>query len=290
MVRTAGGRPSLHTEWTMDRLERIHATLADVLQRRPQAFEAPVTVAEIYQDLVPYRAVRAELGFDMNADYEHTLLRLLAGEGELARLEPEEARQELREELDSPNPNVGLFRKFAGCDVFIVRPAAMAAVRTEEAGRIVDLPQDDVPATPDTWEARAAIWLDPAAEDDAGDGTAPQASAEDIVEPPEIELLLEEEVEAPAVGQAPVAAPKSNPPHAEEMRVTMASPTSRENVGTDAGVVACAFCDSTLPHGRTIRFCPYCGADQALVPCGSCGEALHPDWRFCVACGTGVEA
>ena len=70
----------------MDRLRSIHETLADALRRRPQAFDAPVTVAEIYQDLVPYRAVRSALGFDMNADYEHTLLRLLAGEEDLARL------------------------------------------------------------------------------------------------------------------------------------------------------------------------------------------------------------
>jgi hypothetical protein len=47
----------------------------------------------------------------LNADYEHALLRLLAGEGDLARIEPREVRDKLRLELESPNPNVGIFRR-----------------------------------------------------------------------------------------------------------------------------------------------------------------------------------
>lgn len=105
-------------------VERLYTALTDALRRsRPRPFEAPVTVAEIYQELVPYRVVRASLGFEMNADYEHAVLQLLAGAGGLTRLEPESAAAELREELSMPNPNVGLFRKFAGCDVWIAAPA-----------------------------------------------------------------------------------------------------------------------------------------------------------------------
>jgi hypothetical protein len=55
----------------------------------------------------------------MNADYEYALLRLLAGEGDLARLEPSEVRESLRSELDSPNPNVSMFRDYANCDVWV---------------------------------------------------------------------------------------------------------------------------------------------------------------------------
>jgi hypothetical protein len=103
-----------------DLVERVHECLAQAIQRtRRGSTGAPVTVAEIYQDLVPYRAIRSSVGFQMNADYEHTLLRLLSGEGGYARLEPSEAREELRSELESPNPNVGLFRKFAACDVYV---------------------------------------------------------------------------------------------------------------------------------------------------------------------------
>lgn len=97
---------------------RLYKCLLDALRHaRPDTEpEQPVTVAEIYQTLVPYRRVRARLGVELNADYEHALMRLLAGEGGYVRLEPEQAREELRRELESPNPNVGIFRKFAACD------------------------------------------------------------------------------------------------------------------------------------------------------------------------------
>lgn len=102
-------------------VEQLHHSLVDALRRtRPQALNRPVTVAEIYQDLVPYRTARTEVGFEMNADYEHALLRLLAGEGDLARIEPREVRDKLRMELESPNPDVGLFRNYAACDVLVI--------------------------------------------------------------------------------------------------------------------------------------------------------------------------
>ena len=99
---------------------QLHRSLVDALRRsRPDALHRPITVAEIYQDILPYRDARDAVGFEINADYEHTLLRLLAGEGDLARIEPREVRDKLRMELDSPNPDVGLFRSYAGCDVWV---------------------------------------------------------------------------------------------------------------------------------------------------------------------------
>jgi hypothetical protein len=99
---------------------RLYQFLVETLRARGiDLADRPVTVAEIYQELVPYRGVREELGVDLNADYEHALLRLLAGEGDLLRLEPSAARDELRLELESPNPYVGLYRKFAACDVWV---------------------------------------------------------------------------------------------------------------------------------------------------------------------------
>lgn len=122
-------------------VENLLAALADALRRtRKDPFGSPVTVAEIYQDLIPYRSVRTALGFQMNADYEHTVLRMLSGEKELVRLEPEQAREELRAELDMPNPNVGLFRKFAACDVWILN----ASLTLQEGGAPPDLAPLDV--------------------------------------------------------------------------------------------------------------------------------------------------
>lgn len=287
----------------MDRLEQIHAALAAALirARGEEAFEGPVTVAEIYQDLVPYRAVRTELGFDMNADYEHTLLRLLAGEADLARLDPPEAREELQEELGAANPNVGLFRKFAGCDVWITRPRhPVPVVDAPEPARAASARMES-----DAWETRAALWMDPSSipDTDPADPEAVEgAPSPDADDGDGFELLLEDavEVDEPAASAAPAGPAETGPDEpvaggtppaatepvkAEEPGLATTATPARGATGADPAGTPCSFCDSALPAGRTVRFCPFCGADQSLVPCGSCGEALDPAWRFCIACG-----
>jgi hypothetical protein len=104
---------------------RLHRALVTALQSRTFVPGQPVTVAEIYQELIPYRSVRSALGFALNADYEHTLLELLAGRGDLARIEPPEVREHLVNELESTNPNVGVFHNYAACDVYVVVPESM---------------------------------------------------------------------------------------------------------------------------------------------------------------------
>lgn len=107
---------------------RLHRCLLEAMQDRgSDQLDRPVTVAEIYQDLVPYRNTRASIGVELNADYEHALLRLLSGEGGYVRLEPAAAREELQLELKAPNPYVGLYRKFAACDVWVTREAGIGA-------------------------------------------------------------------------------------------------------------------------------------------------------------------
>ena len=99
-------------------LERFHRTLVEEISaRRPEYLTGPFTVAEIYQNLVPYGSHRDRIGVDMNGDYEDALLRMLAGEGGYLVLESEHALRDLREELNSANPNTGLYREFAAVDV-----------------------------------------------------------------------------------------------------------------------------------------------------------------------------
>ncbi|MEJ2679557.1 MAG: hypothetical protein P8174_10850, partial [Gemmatimonadota bacterium] len=113
---------------------RLHRCLVDAVRRRGEdPRRASFKVSEVYEELVPYREVRRALGVQLKADYEHALLRLLAGEGGLLRVEPEAARAELRQEAGTPYPFVGLYRKFAASDVWIMRDAVGAA--------------DDVPAS-----------------------------------------------------------------------------------------------------------------------------------------------
>ena len=103
---------------TPDSLERFHRALVEeILRTRPLYLSEPFTVAEIYQNLVPYRTHRDRIGVEMNGDYEDVLLRLLAGEGEYLLLESDHARREIKDELGSPNPNTGLYREYAAANV-----------------------------------------------------------------------------------------------------------------------------------------------------------------------------
>jgi hypothetical protein len=298
-----------------DDVDRLYGALVEaILDTRTGSFAAPVTVAEIYQDLVPYRLVRSVLGFNMNADYEHTLLRLLAGAGELARLEPMEAAAELREELESPNPNVGLFRKFAGCDVWVAPPedapgvtigaldsvlerfapaagAAPASAAAADERPAVEpagaRPGSPGPAVPG-WGGTTAAEKD--ADDEALHAAAPvtgvdgldgqtneEADEKGSEEEPEYELVP---VRRPRI--VPSATAALDPRRAAGAAARGASVTPIDRTAPHA----CAFCDSRLPNREHLRFCPFCGNDQAQRPCGGCGEPLEPEWRYCVACGT----
>jgi hypothetical protein len=239
---------------TDDTLQRFfHALVEALSERSPSDLERPFTVAEIYQDLVPYRTHRDQLGVEMNGDYEHALLRLLAGEGGYLALESEHALRDIRDELGEKSPNTTLYRDYAAVDVKI-EPAVLNAV----GGRIEEV-------TPEPSEAEVLQAED--VEDEAGTppSAAPIEAEVDEVEPTEVEpaeVVVAVEEPAP-VFEAAAPAPTAN--------------------GSDDG--HCAWCRSDLPTGRTVLYCPYCGQDQSLLPCRSCGEALESDWRFCITCG-----
>jgi hypothetical protein len=125
-------------------LERFHRALIEEIQtQRPEYLTGPFTVAEIYQNLVPYGSHRDRIGARMNGDYEDALLRLLAGEGGYLILESEPALRDLKAELATPNPNTGLYREYAAVDVRLnqsfVAPTETSAVSVEVAPSAVDV-------------------------------------------------------------------------------------------------------------------------------------------------------
>jgi hypothetical protein len=233
-------------------IAQLHRTLVDALRRaRPAGPNRPVTVAEIYQDLVPYKTARTVAGFAMNADYEHALLRLLAGEGDYARIEPSEVRDKLRMELESPNPDVSLYRDFAACDVWI-----------NVGDGLHDVAMDETEAE-ESWEDELTGAETPV------DAQQIQAALGVLDRPPAPPFEIAAEPPAKP-------APKQAPPPAQHTDHLL-----------DA--VACSYCGGELPDTRMVNFCPHCGTDQSQQPCPSCGEMLEPLWRFCVACGTRVR-
>ena len=54
-----------------DVLARFHQALVEEIRsQRPEYLDGPFTVAEIYQNLVPYGSHRDRIGVEMNGDYE----------------------------------------------------------------------------------------------------------------------------------------------------------------------------------------------------------------------------
>ena len=211
----------------------------------------------------------------MNADYEHALLRLLSGERDLVRLEPASARDAIERELDSSNPNVGMYREYAGCDVWVSNvpgyidnpdhDALFAAVLDDDEEDDEDYDDDagyDDADSDSGWSTADAPGAD--IDDDAADVISNVATFE--------------------------MAEDANQAEPEDADAVEASETGRDRADGEvrherAAGGRCAYCDSALPTHRAVRFCPYCGADQTTRPCDSCGESLEPGWTFCIACG-----
>jgi hypothetical protein len=93
-------------------LERFFRRLvANLAGSDPALLHRPIPLEDIHQSIVPYRSNRRALQLESSEDYELVLLRLCAGEGELVRTEPEEARARFDEELQSPNPDLGVLHR-----------------------------------------------------------------------------------------------------------------------------------------------------------------------------------
>ena len=258
-------------------LERFHRALIEEIQtQRPEYLTSPFTVAEIYQNLVPYGSHRDRIGVEMNGDYEDALLRLLAGEAEYLILDSEPARQALQAEVGSSNPNTGLYREFAAVDVRL-NPAYL------------DLSESVMDQLSDLVE-------EPVAEDsltmtDLAPSSAP--AAELGLVPPGADIFSETEtpasagpVEASENAQAGSAAASARPPLAPEFVDGESEPVE---TGSGSAAGQCPWCSETLPDRTSLRFCPFCGTDQNLVPCSSCGSEIEPGWSFCASCGAGTD-
>lgn len=251
-----------------DELARMHRALVDALHTRgPEAVLRRFTVAEIYQDLIPYRTHRDLLGVAMNGDYEHLILRLLAGEGGLLAIESDSAREAFRLELDATHPNTGIFREYAGLDVRL-EGSHRVSVDDPTQGALFDAGADGL-ASDD--EAEPASF--------AGDVAQPDSLARDAVPVDTITTAPESESADPG----DTASPSENRPMSVPPDAAPSSPPTSNATG------ACLWCDEALPARDDLRFCPFCGQDVQIRPCARCEAPVEPGWRFCVACGHGAD-
>ncbi len=253
-------------------LRRFHQILVqEIHARNPQGLSAPFTVAEIYQDLVPYRSHRDQIGVEMSADYEHALIRLLAGEGNFLIMESKTACQEIQEELDSPNPNTGLYREFAAAEVRL-NPDKLDAALLVEA---VATTTEEEPMDEDSREEE--VSMDPVEKLEVKPLGADLASPEGTGAEGE-ELDSGESLHQVSEWESP------SPP-SEGVLIAEDAPEDSE-----LPFEHCPWCRENLPQRPGVRFCPFCGSNVRLIPCPACGEELELNWRFCVACGTEVQS
>lgn len=212
---------------TGDILSRFHRTLVEEIRaKRPEYLDSPFTVAEIYQNLVPYGTHRDRLGIEMNGDYEDALLRILAGEGGYLILESAPALRVLREEVDSPNPNTGLYREYAAVDVRL------------DPSRLAFAAPHVHPQSPDELLSVEALAPEP-----------------DRVEP-------EGDLEPEANGRRSAAVSREVPENCRWCRAELprrATLNFCPFCGTDVHVVPCPGCGEELEPDW--RFCVSCGTE-----------------------------
>jgi hypothetical protein len=110
----------------MDDLDRLYRRLVhNIRAKRPEYLQIPFSVQELYEQLVPYRHNRREMGIETNQDYEVAVARLLSGEGGYVRADTE-MQEALQRELASQTGDAGMFKEYAQAQLTLT-PVAESA-------------------------------------------------------------------------------------------------------------------------------------------------------------------
>lgn len=254
----------------MDAIDRTFKHLLQTIQTRyPAYLSQPFEVAELYQNILPYRHHRRELGLETNQDYELVLLQLLAGARNYLVVN-DEMRERLARELASPNPDPGAFREFSTAQIAL----SPAAVRRFQGGAPDTEPAFAAVGAPDAIPPRTA----PRAASTAPISTAPRSSSSAVTAP----------TLAAQPGSRRASAPTSTASTAPRASAAPVVARTPQTVVPNAGE-QCRYCSGALPAGRRITFCPHCGQNLTVVNCLACGTELELGWKFCTTCGRPVS-
>lgn len=225
-----------------DDVARLFRGLVEVLARHdPTRLRAGFEVAELYQQILPYRKYRNQLDFATNQDYEGAVLGLLAGLGGYAAMEPVEAQETLAAEAASPNPDPTLFHEFAGARVRL------------NAARVDQILAGEASYAPPKPPPPPAPMPPPPIATPAPQPPAPRG--------PVFELAPEPEPEP-----APARPPSGRSPGGPVCAACAAA------LPADRPVVFCPFCGTAVGAGGCARcgdellaewqFCPRCGYER----------------------------
>ncbi|HVT40463.1 MAG TPA: zinc ribbon domain-containing protein [Gemmatimonadaceae bacterium] len=272
----------------MDELDRLfHRVVRAVRDARPENLSRPLEVGELL-DLVPYRAVRSDVGVMTNDDFAHTVTRLLAGERGYLFVD-DLMQDDLKTELASPNPNLTAYRSYVNARVTLSQEhtrrllESMSTTPDSSIGPSAELapepaapPESPAPATPARVPAATSakpLSATPAGFSSALRGEGPTGPRREAPTGPRREAPTGPRREAPTGPRAPhtLSSPRPLDPHAE-------APHREARPG-------CKYCGQALPDGREVRYCPACGQNLLVRRCAACSAELEPAWKFCVACG-----
>ncbi|MEI2719639.1 MAG: zinc ribbon domain-containing protein [Gemmatimonadales bacterium] len=231
----------------MTDLERLAAALLAQWRTEGGPVDGPIAVGSILDRTMPYRVARRLLGIDVSEDYEALLLRLVAEEEGLVVVEPSDAAEMARTTMAARIPDLDVLQ--------LLRSATV----TFQPGKR-DAPRRRPPAPAAGTDRAVAV----------GPARGP-AVPEPAVETPVIPIRAEVVADHTAVAPPPAPAGPA--------------PAFVTQVRFDAPGAACWSCDAALPTSRTVKFCPFCGADQREPTCPACNVAVERGWKHCPDCG-----
>jgi hypothetical protein len=239
----------------MDEMDRMFRRLVhNVRAGFPDLLTRPFEVSSLYQTLIPYRLNRTELGIDSSEEYELALMRLLAGTRGLLDGDPD-MQSAIQTELDSPNPDLSMFRAWATASISI-NAGAVRALDSQSTAAIRT-------STPSPATRQAAMAGLPTLEVATSGGARAMSPV--------------------PTSASRMAAPVATPPEpAPAVAQPLTATSNRHGPG-------CRYCGSELPDGRDAHFCPHCGQNLAVKQCPACSTELEVEWQFCITCGRQVE-
>ncbi len=238
----------------MTDLERLFRRLVDnLIAIDPARLHRPLALGDLVGSVIPYRTTRRALSVDSAEDYDTLILRLCSGEGGFVRMLSDDVSQVFQDQLASPNPDLTVLQDHTKAELVL---------GTEPLAHALGPGPDEAYAPPD--EELSTV------DDEPLDLPPSRPAAAPLPETPRPLTFTTE--------PTPPAAPMLPPP--PRMTAEPEPPRRRGEPG-----VRCGFCGGRLPDGRTVKFCPHCGQNQAFTRCPECQSELELGWRHCINCG-----
>lgn len=243
--------------------------------RASGALGRPVTLGEVLDDFAPYATAKRDGGIDTHDDYLHALMRLVSGERSLLFAD-DLMQDDLKAELDSPNPDLSVLRTYAQTKL---RVSTEGIAKVIAGDTNIDLraptPLGAAPRVPGAVSPMRPLGVKARAPQTSSATLTPtSASIRETTRAADLEPETAPRGE-PRTGPRSTERPQEPPP-----ADALAAALLREPV-----VPSCPYCAHALPEGRTIKYCPSCGLNILMKRCPGCSAEIESGWKFCVTCG-----